>query len=418
MMTRYLFRTCLASLLAAMAALLCPFFSPAQSPAPDAALRIQAAYHLAWDHHYGKAIQLFDSLLAAEPGLADARRGLAYSLAWRGNYAEATRQFEEVLRQQPGDWEARKGLAYVALWQRDPAMALRRFEALAGQRPGEAELYQGMSMAHLLAGNQLKAREMLTRLPESARRQQVSAAIQAQPARLEVSVWGGWTRQTAINQLGLRAAQVQWNPHASKAFWVRMDNSLGLDNSALYLRNRQATVWMAGGSWLAEGRLMLKGEAGFRDLPGRGRQALMVMEKTLFFHSQFAWKSGLMLAYGSQAGTDQMLHTGLSWHVGGRWWLEPVFFASWTENGRFDQGRVSISGKYHAESGHEVILGALAGQQLMVPEGSNQTLTGAWLQYQCPMFGRHWMFVNARYETPPAEPFANVSLGFKYRLER
>ncbi|GAB4413071.1 MAG: hypothetical protein OHK0039_19630 [Bacteroidia bacterium] len=387
----------------------------AQDKTDPAAMQARA-YRLAWSQQYAAALQVFDSLLAFDPHDRPAQTGRAYTLAWQGDYRAAALQFGQLLSQDADDWEARKGLAYVALWSGQGRVAVERFEALRMEGRDSDELCHALGMAYLRTGSQVDARSQAGAIGDAARAGALQAAIQAERARLELMTWGGWTRVGTHQALGLRAAQLSWTPQPDRSLWVRFDNTLGLDNAALYLRDSAAMAAMIGGTWQPVRRWSVQAEAGRRWLPGQAVQHLLLLEQTWFVHRRLAWKGGIFAALGARGGADQaLLHTGASWHAGGNWWLEPTVFVAWS--GGFDQTRLALAAKYHRPRGHEWAGGLLGGVQQRREQGDRLPVFGGWLQYQHPLLDKHWVYLAGRYETAAEGPFANISVGLRFRIE-
>lgn len=378
---------------------------------------IRQAYERAWKHDYDGAVRLFDSLLAVAPDNLDAQRGRGYTLAWQGNYGSATRQFDQLLAGDPSDWEARKGLAYVALWSRHYELAAQRLEALLPDAVESDEIHHSLGTAYLGAGRHKDARAQVALIGDEERANQLAAAIQADRAEVELIAWGGWTNVGSSNNGGLRAAQLIWTPKPRSSIWVRFDNTLGIDNAAVFLRDSSAMALLAGGSWQPRPNWTLQGEAGQRWLPGQSRQQLLLLEQTWFMVPRLGWKTGAFAALGGPQNRNLLLHTGLIWQAGSRFWLEPTAYATWFSPGQFDQMRLSLSGKYHHPRGYELNLGVLGGTQYLMGESNRAPVAGLWLQYQHPLPDWHWLYLAARYEKTADAPFINVSLGLRLRIE-
>lgn len=376
----------------------------------------QKAYELAWNHSHKEAIQVFQEILQNNPTDLDARLGLAYTYAWSKAYSQALRNFRLVLVQESENPEALKGMAYTALWSGQYEKALRAFGQLPNSMQESEEIVQARGFTYVHLGKLSSARNEHLKLRSPKMKEELGLAIQAYQAVFEGFLWGGLSHISDINKWGLRAAQISWAPQPNKRIWVRMDNSLTMDNRSLILRDTAATAYWIGGSWKLGPKWQSQVEVGQRKLLNNKTQRLVQVEQVFFYQPGKTLKVGSFAGFGQGLSQDILLYTGLSQELTSQLWTEQTIYAAWTDS-RFDQYRGAISLKYRIPQGFEFILGVQAGEQFIPGEDFDTSIWGLWGQIQAPMMNRHWIFLTARQEKTPTFDFMNIALGLRLRLE-
>ncbi len=100
-----------------------------------------------WEKDYGKAMEQFRIVLAANPNFSAALIGTAHILSWQGQYEDSLLLYERVLRLNPGNGEAETGKAFVLLWVGRPEEAQALFSVLHRRYPRDAEVTRGLETA-------------------------------------------------------------------------------------------------------------------------------------------------------------------------------------------------------------------------------------------------------------------------------
>lgn len=121
------------------------------------------AEQLAREGRTGEALQMFERVVAADPGDTDARLWIARLDLRLGRIERAETAFRAVLADHPDDVDARIGLGMVltrkGAW-RDAIVVLREAEPRAGEN---ADLYAALARAHRRAGDDGRALDYFTR---------------------------------------------------------------------------------------------------------------------------------------------------------------------------------------------------------------------------------------------------------------
>lgn len=376
----------------------------------------QKAYELAWSSSYEDAISLFREILKEDPKSLDARLGLSYTYAWKKAYSQALRNFRLVLVQDPENPEAIKGIAYTNLWSGQYQRSLATFERLPPAMRASDEIIQARGFIYVHLQKLSLARKEYDAISSPKPKEELGLAIQAAQAKWEAHIWGGLSRISEINTFGIRAAQLIWAPKNEQRLWIRMDNSLTMDNRSLILRDTAATAYWAGGSWKLGPKWQSQVEIGQRRLSFNKLQRIIQVEQVFFYHPGQSLKVGSFLGFGERLSQDFLFYAGLSQELSSQFWTEQTVYTAWTGS-RFDQYRVAISLKHRVPAGYEFILGVQGGEQFIDEDTFDTSVWGIWGQIQAPVFKRHWLFLTARQEKTPLFNFMNIALGARLRLE-
>ena len=301
-------------------------------------MKKQKAYELAWNNSYEEAIVLFREILQEEPQNLDARLGLAFTYAWNKSYSQALRNFRLVLEQSPDNSEALKGMAYTALWSGQYQKALDLFAKLPQKMQASDELIQSRGFIYVHLQKLALARREYETLSSPKRKEELGLAIQAVQATWEANLWGGLSHISGTKNFGLRAAQLTWAPLEDKRFWIRMDNSLTMDNSSLALRDTAATAYWMGGSWKLGPKWQSQVEVGQRKLSENQTQYLIQAEQVFFYQPGKSLKIGAFGGFGERVSQDFLFYTGLSQELSSQLWTEQTIYIAWSA-ARFDQYR-------------------------------------------------------------------------------
>ncbi len=380
--------------------------------------RFQRAIISSWQKEYANASSDFQYLLDRHPGDASLLTAYAYNQAWSGNYVESESLFRKVLTQDPYHHESLKGLAYVALWKGKGKLAVNRFDRLLQSEHLTPDLHVGQGHALLLAGKHKAARhafETAISLQENHKGSvDLLQAVQASPALLELSVWGGYTRFKEDQAWGLRLAEIAFQPNHFYRLWARYDNTLSLENFTLAQSEQRSEAYLIGGMVNWNRTLTTKVEVGYRGLPESNHEKLLILEQLVIFRNQWIIKGGAVL----NQGIDNIWTTygGITVPVMDGWSLEPVYFFTQPQGSNTREQRFQLNSYTQLGKGHQINLAGIWGR-VSIPENTHDNIYGGSLSWNIPTARKHWTTLMVRYESGIQE-LLTASLGFKYRLER
>ena len=370
---------------------------------------------LAWQGKYTAAQETYLRALQIEPTNVDLLNGLGYAYAWNGQYVFAHTRFRRVLRIDPANLSARKGIAYSYFWAGEHQLALGEFNAAQRLYSADAELAEASGYVSLALGETRDAIHffdsalILEPGRESARRAKQSASISA-PA-LEISTRFGTTQDAGS---GLRGLEIGHWVTRSTRLGARYDDSLSLDNPALFRRGVSAPGYFVGVLHAFDGPWLASAEYGRRDHSGAGENLFTVQ-------AAYRAKAGV-LDFGATVGrhdagyTDRRVHMGFGFPVGQRWRLQPVayFAQSGIEDDREWRGVMNV--EYKPDSFWNA--GAYAGGgsvESADPQFDGETTTGG-VWGSIVLYDRHSLTLTMRRETGPAATVNVAELGFTFRF--
>lgn len=383
-------------------------------PGNNVALSGRAAA-LAWQGSYQQAQAAYLHALESHPDDPELHNGLGYAYAWNGEFSNARREFNKSLQLDPANLSARKGIAYSFHWAGQHDTALEFFQVAENIAPADAEIAEAAGHASLAMGRSRDAANYFDRALEIDPARQ--SAYQARRAAytyaplLEIS-----TRFSNTNsgESGLRALELGHWPAATTRFGIRYDNSLGLDNTSIADRGRDAPSYYASVMHRFSNRWLGKLEVGRRDLIG-GDQDVVTLE--------VGYQTGLgAIGVGAQLGEhsagyrDQLLFGSYGFPLGQAFRIEPALYIAQTGATRDDEWRGVLKVEYRPTQSW--VLGAFAGGGDV--SADNPAFTGSTrlfgIQGDMNIGDQATLHFGARREDTPADNFSIAEIGFTYRL--
>ncbi|HEX6535662.1 MAG TPA: tetratricopeptide repeat protein [Gemmatimonadaceae bacterium] len=343
------------------------------------AARLGRAYVRSWQREDTLARQDFQGVLRVDTANVSALTGLGYNYAWAGDWDDAEARFQQALHYAPENIDADKGLAYVSLWRGDSTEAVRRFQDVVERHPHDAEALVGLGQASLKAGNTSRARDAFRRAlaldPTRAdARQGLAATRVVTRPRVELSLWGGYTAFSGVNdtplargngdtgQFGVRFAEAAYWLRPNVRLWAQYENGLTLDNIAFVRAGETAPAYYLGGFVnYGAGRYTSRLEGGFRDLPGGVRQTLVRGEQVFDVTPSTVVKAGGWLGPRNDHRTEWLGYGAVGFQVAPRLRVEPTFFYSRSGFPGESQRRVLLYGEYAFRNGWKVGTGIAGG---------------------------------------------------------
>jgi tetratricopeptide (TPR) repeat protein len=111
-----------------------------------------------WNKEQEAALAIYDSVLARQPELRDARIGRAQTLAWAGKLKQAASLYGRVIEKDPADRDARLGQAQLSAWSGDLRTAVQRYRSLLEERPRDTDALVGLGYVYYWEGKVGSAR--------------------------------------------------------------------------------------------------------------------------------------------------------------------------------------------------------------------------------------------------------------------
>lgn len=364
--------------------------------------RLGRGYVRSWQRRFALARADFDAVLSADSTSAAALAGLGYTNAWAGEFAAADTQFLRALYFAPRLNDAARGLGYSALWRGDARAAVRRFADASRRFPDDAALQVGLGQAYLQLGRPRDAERAFARAlkldPARAdARAGLRAATAARTARVELTVWGGYSGVTAppagdlaaVRERGggVRFAELALQPSPSVRVWAQFDNGLSLDNLTLLRGGETAPAFYLGGYGVIAGRYTTRLEGGWRSLPGRMVQTLMRAEEAVLVGSSTILKGGGWVGPRGDGRTEWLAYGGVNFPVAPRLRLEPVFFVAESGLPGASDRRGLLVAEYTAPPGWQLAGGLAYGTARFGPNVPSSSLWDGYVKGSVPVGG-------------------------------
>lgn len=297
------------------------------------------------------------------------------------------------------------------------------FKSLVADFPNNAEFLTGLGQAHLLAGENKKARENLYLAlgadPSHAGAMAVLNHLRAAPPLLAVDVWAGLTHHDSDrSKLGLRSLQATL--FRKGWFWsLKYDNSLGQDILNLAQIGRNAPSASLGASHQWNGKWLSNLEYGVRDVPESAWQHFFNGSQVFFLPSNFHLKAGGFLGINPGLPGEWMVYA--SAHVPATQYLsfEPTYYIISPFNIQRPEHRAQLMARLRSRAGYELNLSGVYGYgSIAGPEVKSRHLAGWQATGLLPFSRVLWAMFSVRHESGYVHDITNYALGLRYRLER
>lgn len=242
----------------------------------------------------------------------------------------------------------------------------------------------------------------------------------AEPPRAELHVWAG-NEAGDSSAVGLRSVEAAIWPSSLDRIGVRYDNSLSLDNPALARQGVDAEAYFVSYLHDFQGRFLLQGEVGQRDLANGDDQQIYKAEG-VFFNEGRALKLGAQVSPTSAATgdyTDTLVYGAYNFSVSDHWRLEPALYLSESGAAGDQEWRVAAYGEYNPSSeAWQLGIGAGFGQVESDLPNANGELVNAHARLTFNVFERHSVHFQVRYEDAPLQEYTTALVGVSLRLPR
>ncbi|MDX2276961.1 MAG: hypothetical protein NW206_16040 [Hyphomonadaceae bacterium] len=201
---------------------------------------------------------------------------------------------------------------------------------------------------------------------------------------------------------------------------LRYDNSLSFDNPALARQGIDAEAYFVSYLHDFDGKFLLSGEVGRRDLPSDAEQDIYKVEAVVF-------NDGAAIKVGAQGSptdtpagdyTDRVVWGAYNFAVGRNWRLEPALYLAETGLTEDNEWRLAAYAEYKPSSAWELGLGAGAGQLDSDIPGASGDLKNAHARVSFRVLDHHTLSLQVRYEDAPLQEYTVGLIGVSLRLPR
>lgn len=246
----------------------------------------------------------------------------------------------------------------------------------------------------------------------------VSGARAEGPPAAELHIWAG-NEADESSSIGLRSVEAAWWPSREDRIGLRYDNSLSLDNPTLARQGVDAEAYFVSYLHDFDGRFLLQGEVGRRDLPD-GDQDIYKGEATIF-NQGTAFKLGAQVSpTDTTVGdyTDTVVWGQVNFEVSDHWRLEPALYVSESGAAADREWRAAVYAEYNPSTAWQLGVGAGYGDiDSDIPQASGEVLN-AHARVTFNMFENHSLHFQVRYEDAPLQESTIGLIGVSLRLPR
>lgn len=246
----------------------------------------------------------------------------------------------------------------------------------------------------------------------------VTAAVAAPQA--ELHVWGGNTAEDS-GDFGLRSAEVAYWATDKDRIGLRYDNSLSQDNAQLARLGIDAEAYFLSYLKDFDGKFLLQGEIGTRDLPAGADQMIYKGEGVFFNGDGTHTKLGAQLSRtDDRLGDfdDVVLYGAYNFAGGEGWRLEPQLYVSQTGRLEDKEWRVAGYAEYTAPEAWQVGLGMGYGDIDSDLARASGEVFNAHARLSVPINDMVQLHTQVRYEDAPTANYTVGLVGFSVRLNR
>lgn len=242
----------------------------------------------------------------------------------------------------------------------------------------------------------------------------------AEPPRAELHVWAG-NEAGDSSAVGLRSVEAAFWPSSLDRIGVRYDNSLSLDNPTLARQGIDAEAYFVSYLHDFDGRFLLQGEIGQRDLANGDDQQIYKAEG-VFFNDGRALKLGAQVSPTSAAAgdyTDTLVYGAYNFAVSDHWRLEPALYLSESGAAGDQEWRVAAYGEYNPPSeAWQLGIGAGFGQVDSDLPNANGEIVNAHARLTFNVLENHSIHFQVRYEDAPLQEYTTALVGVSFRMPR
>ena len=248
----------------------------------------------------------------------------------------------------------------------------------------------------------------------------VGSASADGPPAAELHVWAG-NEADDSGAFGLRSVEAAWWATERDRLGVRYDNSLSLDNPTLARAGVDAEGYFLSYMHDFDGRFLLTGEVGQRDLPGDAEQDIYKGEAVIF-REDAAIKLGAQVSPTEDPIDDYMdtvVWCAYNFAAGENWRVEPALYVSESGAAEDSEWRAAIYAEYHPPSeAWQVGIGAGYGDIDSDLPGASGSVTNAHARLSFNVLEHHSVHFQVRYEDAPLNEYTTALVGVSLRLPR
>ena len=248
----------------------------------------------------------------------------------------------------------------------------------------------------------------------------IGAPASAEPPRAELHVWAG-NEADDSSAFGLRSVEAAYWATTQDRVGVRYDNSLSLDNPALARAGIDAEAYFLSYLHDFDGRYLLQGEIGQRDLPNNAEQDIYKLEGVAF-HDGAAIKLGAQVSpteTPSDDFTDTVFWGQYNFALNDDWRLEPAVYVSETGALGDREWRVAGYAEYNPpQGGWQLGVGAGFGDVDSDIAAASGELANAHARISFDVTESSQVHLQVRYEDAPLQEYTVALVGVSLRLPR
>lgn len=239
------------------------------------------------------------------------------------------------------------------------------------------------------------------------------------PPSAELHVWAG-NEAGDSSSVGLRSVEIGLWPTRQDRVGLRYDNSLSLDNPTLARQGIDAEAYFVSYLHDFDGRFLLQGEVGQRDLPGDAEQDIYKAEAVIF-------NDGAAIKFGAQASptdtpagdfTDTVVWGQYNFAISDHWRLEPALYVAETGATEDREWRVAAYAEYTPSEAWQLGVGAGYGDIDSDIAGASGDVVNAHARLTLNVFEHHSVHFQVRYEDAPLQEYTAGLIGVSLRLPR
>lgn len=240
------------------------------------------------------------------------------------------------------------------------------------------------------------------------------------PPLAELHIWGG-NKAGDSGEVGLRSVEAALWPTAKDRVGVRYDNSLNLDNPTLARQGIDAEGYYVSYMHDFDGKFLLQGEVGRRDLPGDSEQDSYKLEGVAFNDGN-AFKLGAQFQPTETPVSDfddTVVWGAYNFAAGERWRLEPALYLS--ESGALGDREWRAAGyaEYNPPSGKwGVGIGAGFGEVDSDLAAASGEVANAHARLTLDVARSASVHLQVRHEDAPLQDYTVGLVGVSFRAPR
>ncbi len=242
----------------------------------------------------------------------------------------------------------------------------------------------------------------------------------ADPPKAELHVWAG-NEADDSSAFGLRSVEAALWATTQDRIGARYDNSLSLDNPTLARQGIDAEAYFLSYLHDFDGKFLLSGEVGQRDLPNGAEQDIYKAE-AVFFNDGAAIKLGAQMSpTDTPTGDydDTVVWGMYNFAASENWRLEPAIYLSESGEAGDREWRVAGYAEYTPPSeAWQFGIGVGFGDVDSDLPGASGEVINAHARVSFDIAEHHQLHFQVRYEDAPLDEYTVALVGVSLRLPR